>query len=143
MAQDGFRRKQPGLLVENRPHELVGTAKPFHKDVAHTLIHHGHCLGNCRKLRRIMDDREFSVIDSFLVADILDDVFVSDQCGIYHAEIDGLARRRNGMSVYGPCRYHSFLGTSACKFGKDVVKFGKHDSTGFYSSIFCTMCIVS
>ena len=141
MCKGTLRREKSRLLVEDRAEELVCRAESLHKEVALTFADHAHSLLDRLHFVFIVDDREYRNIDSFVLAGLCNEVFITHEGDIREAESYGLAGSRHGVSVDTPCGNHSLSAASAAKLGIDLFKCGQHMyCLTLLRSVRCALC---
>ena len=130
MAEDGLRRQEAALLVEDAAHILVGAAEAFHQDVAFAVTDHADGLGNGLEFVLVVDDGEDGRVDLLVLADFQDLVLVADEGDFDDAFLDGLGCGGDGMVIDAPGGDHAFLAPGAEDF-EQFVKGGNHSAIGF------------
>ena len=79
MGKRTLRRKKTCLLIKDCTEEFVRRAQTLHKEIALSLTDHLHSLSDCRKLVGIMDYGKDRDIDTFFLACISNQCFITDE----------------------------------------------------------------
>ena len=142
VAQEGLRRKETGLLVENGAEELVSAAESLHQDISLSIVNHLHGVGHCLQFIRIVNNLELGNVNAVLPAHIGDHLCIAHEGSGYETQVNSLGSGLDSMLINCPCGNHLLADTLFLKVCKYVCETCNHSINQFSSSLI-TMCIVS